>query len=174
MLDDEDDKPPTTPRTPSTPGSTRTARVREHFSRSRQWGYEGYYPPSWEFDKNKLKSPRGTYTEEDYRRLARPRAGYSAHGVGMGPAKKTSAAVVARDNFLKEKGYIDNPRALLHARFHGTSAEVGRKANSAQSSAQRANAERQHDDWLHEVILMRNLYRTGKPIPEHLMRRAVG
>ena len=36
---------------------------------------------------------------------------------GMEPAQKTANAIFKRNDFLREKGYIDSPRDLLHKRF---------------------------------------------------------
>ena len=158
------------PNTPRTPGSTRSAKLQAEFVRSKKWPSHAQ-SPSWAFDEQALASSprrRSTYGEDDLRRLSAPRAGYSAHGAGMGPAKKVSDKVVQRDAFLREKGYIDNPRALLHARFHGTSAEQERANNSSMLAAQKAAAEQMTVE--QQMIIFRRCWRMGKPIPEPLSR----
>ena len=86
----------------------------------------------------------------------------------MGPAKKTSDKVVQRDAFLREKGYIDNPRALLHARFHGTSAEQDRANNSNLLAAQKEAAAEMTAE--QQTLIFRRCWRMGAPIPDHLAR----
>ena len=110
----------------------------------------------------------GTYKEEDFRRLATPRAGYSAHGAAAGPAKKAAHAVVKRDAYLRETGYIDNPKELLRVRFHGTSAEQERAQNSARLAAQKAAADSMTEE--QQRRLFRNCWRTGRPIPAALQQ----
>ena len=162
------DPVPSKPATPRRPGSTRSARERAAWTRRQPWGYQGEFPPSWEFDKPPTRT-RYTYTEKDWSRLATPRAGHAAHGAGMGPAKEASAAVFARDDFLKRAGYIDNPRHLLHARFHGTSAERERALNSNQMAAQAAAFRTMTHDQQRKIL--RNCWRAGRKVPELLSQK---
>ena len=90
-------------------------------------------------------------------------------GPGMEPAKKTAAALAARDAYLRAKGYIDNPRDLLYNRFHGTSAERQREQNSARAAAQRASMDQTTPE--QEKRIFRNCWRTGRPIPDWLQQK---
>lgn len=155
--------PDSAPNTPRTPGSTRSAKLQAEYVRSKKWPSHAE-SPSWAFDApSSVSSPRrrSTYTDEDLNRLSTPRA--AAHGL---PAKKTAAKIIQRNAYLKEKGYIESPRELLYARFHGTSAEQERSKNSSLAGAQRAAAEHMTVEQQHR--LFRRCWRMGKPIPEPL------
>ena len=82
----------------------------------------------------------------------------------MGPSQKATKAVLRREAFLRETGYIDNPKELLYQRFHGTSAEKERSQNSEQMAAQKAAAETMTEE--QQRLIFRNCWRTNKPIPK--------
>ena len=109
------------------------------------------------------------YGKQDWERLAKPRDGYARDDL-IGPAKKVSAAVWERNLFLRKHGYIDNPKELLRMRFHGTSAEQSRAQNSARASAQSTAAAADMTVWS-EAAMLKNCWRSGRPIPDWLQRR---
>lgn len=154
---------------------TRSSVLRAQYARSQEWPWQTLdFPPSWEFD-SPLVSPRrpasARYGENEWIRLATPRTGYARNDT-IGPAKKTDKAVWERDQFLREKGYIDNPRELLRMRFHGTSAEQERAQKSARAASQAAkdaasmSVERQRN-------MLQNCWRSGQPVPQFLLQLAV-
>ena len=153
--------------------STKSSLLRAQWARKQQWpDREHNFAPSWEFDEV-CKSPQRAasaqrYGEEDWKRLASPRAGYARDDL-TGPSKKASAAVYERNQFLHKHGYVNNPRELLRRRFHGTSAEQTRSQNSARAAAQSAAAE--HLSKEQQRLMLLNCWRTGKSVPEYLLRR---
>ena len=145
------------------PSPTRSSVLKAEFARSRPWprmvGNTIETPP-WMLDT--LSTPRSMgarYNEDDWSRLARPRAGYARDDL-TGPPKKAITAVFARDDFLRAAGYIDNPRELLRKRFHGTSAEAARAQSSARASTQGAIASAELTKQQQQQML-RNCWRTG-------------
>ena len=164
-------RPPPSEREPPShmkpPSPTRSFLLRSEHSKNRQWGAM-VVTPSWEFDKPPPGSPRGGYKKEDWTRLSTPRAGYS-RDEALGPAKKVDAAVWERDQYLRKVGYKDSPRELLHKRFHGTSAEAQREQNSTRAALQsRADLDLSVEQ---QRALLRNCFRTGRPVPEYLLRK---
>ena len=107
------------------------------------------------------RSSSARYVEEDWRRLAQPRAGYSRDEL-TGPAKKVDAAVWKRNQFLRSHGYIDNPRHLLYLRFHGTSAEQARSQNSAMAAVQAATTPSREQ----QRQLLVQCWKMGRPVPD--------
>ena len=148
------------------PSPTRASKLRNQFATYRPWPRETA-TPSWAFDEPSPRS-KGAYGAKDWARLSKPRDGYSRDDA-IGPAKKTAAAVWERTQFLREKGYIDNPKELLRMRFHGTSAEKSRAQNSARASAQ-SEAATAEMSVAQQTAMLRNCWRTGRPIPEWLQQ----
>ena len=148
------------------PSPTRSFLLRSQYSKNRQWGAT-VVSPSWEFDKAPPVPSRGGYKEEDWTRLSTPRAGYS-RDEALGPAKKVDSAVWARDQYLRKVGYKDSPRELLRKRFHGTSSEAQREQNSTRAALARADREL---SVAQQSALLRNCFRTGRPVPEYLLRK---
>mmetsp|Transcript_16804 Transcript_16804/g.43154 ORF Transcript_16804/g.43154 Transcript_16804/m.43154 type:complete len:207 (+) Transcript_16804:80-700(+) len=150
------------------PSPTRSVTLQAQYARSREWPRVS---PAWKnCCPNRPASAR--YKADDWNRLSQPRAGYSRDDL-TGPAKKTAKAVCERNEFLRRHGYIDNPRELLHKRFHGTCAEQQRSQSSARALAQNAVATSELSKQQKQRIL-HNCWRTGRPVPDFLQRPQSG
>ena len=138
---------------------TKAFLLRAHYVRTQTWPH---HEAPRAFDLLiPQRSSSARYVEEDWRRLAQPRAGYSRDEL-TGPAKRVNAAVWKRNQFLRSHGYIDNPRQLLYLRFHGTSAEQARSQNSAMAAVQAATTPSREQ----QRQLLVQCWKMGRPVPD--------